>query len=50
MKLIVCDSCEAEFQIKHTMDEKFYILAHCPFCGGELSEELEDEMMWDDDE
>ena len=50
MKLIVCESCEAEFQIKHSMDEKYYVLSHCPFCGEELSEELEDEMMWDDDE
>ena len=50
MKLVVCESCEAEFQIKHTMDEKYYRMNYCPFCGEDLSEELEDEIEWSDDE
>jgi len=50
MKLVVCESCEAEFQIKHSMDENYYRVIHCPFCGADLTEELEDEMEWNDDE
>ena len=44
MKLLVCESCEAEFQIKHSMDENYYRVIHCPFCGEDLTEEFEDEM------
>ena len=52
MKLIVCVSCEGEFTIKHSMDEHFYGMSYCPFCGETLDEELEDEveeMDWDDE-
>ena len=42
MKLLVCESCEAEFQIKHSMDENYYRVVHCPFCGDDLTEENED--------
>jgi len=48
MKIIVCDSCEAEYQIKHNMDGQYYIILFCTFCGDNLSEELEDEMEWDE--
>lgn len=51
MKLIVCASCEAEFRIKHSMDENYYRTSYCPFCSEELQEELEDEVEdWDEDE
>jgi hypothetical protein len=51
MKLIVCASCEAEFRIKHSMDEGYYRMTFCPFCGDELNDELEDEVEdWDEDE
>ena len=50
MKLIVCESCEAEFQIKHSMDENYYRVILCPFCGADLIDELEDEMERSDDE
>ena len=50
MKLLVCESCEAEFKIKHNMDEKFYVTTYCTFCGEELSKELEDEIIWEEDE
>ena len=43
-KLIVCESCEAEFRIKHSLDERYYKEIYCPFCGEELQEELEDEL------
>ena len=49
MKLVVCESCEAEFSIKHTMDEIYYRIYYCTFCGEELSDELEDEIEWSED-
>ena len=36
MKLFVCESCEAEFRLKHTMDDSYYKVVYCPFCGEEL--------------
>ncbi len=50
MKLYVCESCEAEFSVKHHMDDIYYIVSYCLFCGEELSEEFEDEIEeWDDE-
>ena len=50
MKLIVCESCDAEFSIKHNMDKRLYNVVHCPFCGAELDNDMEDEVMdYDDD-
>ena len=53
-KTIYCDSCEAVFKINHTMDDEYYKVNHCPFCGEELmtEEELDEwrEEMWDEDE
>ena len=42
MKLVVCESCEAEFKIKHTMDDRLYSVKYCPFCGDDIEEENED--------
>jgi len=42
MKLFVCESCEAEFSIKHNMENRLYKIEHCPFCGSGLTEENED--------
>ena len=51
MKLVVCEKCEAEFSIRHSMNERYYIISHCTFCGSELSSDLEDEIMdWDEDD
>ena len=51
MKLVVCEKCEAEFSIKHSMSDRHYIISHCTFCGSELSSDLEDEIMdWDEDD
>ena len=41
MKLIVCESCEAEFRIKHSLDDNYYKEKFCPCCGEELTEEME---------
>ena len=50
MKLVVCESCEAEFHIRHSMDDYYYRISYCTFCGTELSNELEDEIEWDDED
>jgi|TARA_B100000780_G_scaffold274105_1_gene238645 hypothetical protein len=49
MNLIVCEDCEAEFRIKHAMDEKMYRIMYCPFCCENIEEELKDEIEWEDD-
>lgn len=38
-----CSSCDALFWVEHDMDEQFYPVTNCPFCGDELDieEELE---------
>jgi rRNA maturation endonuclease Nob1 len=50
MKLLVCEKCEGEFKLKHTMDEGYYNVSFCPFCGEDLNEELEDIVEWEDDD
>ena len=47
MKLIVCDSCDAEYKISHHMNTTHYRVMHCPFCGESINEpELESEIEW----
>ena len=43
MKRVVCESCEAEFSIKHSMDDYYYRVTYCTFCGTELINDFEDE-------
>ena len=50
MKILACESCEAEFQIKHSMDENYYRIVYCPFCGGAMNAEMEDIMEWEDED
>ena len=50
MKLVVCELCEAEFSIKHSMDDYYYRITYCTFCGIELLDELEDEIEWIDED
>tara|TARA_Y100000593_G_C4250636_1_gene306984 strand:- start:829 stop:981 length:153 start_codon:yes stop_codon:yes gene_type:complete len=50
MRLVVCESCEAEFKIKHTMDDRLYSLKYCPFCGDDIEEENKDILEeWEDE-
>ena len=48
MLLLVCELCEAEFQLKHSMEKRFYTVKYCPFCSEEFSqnEEFEDNIEW----
>lgn len=41
--IVVCDSCDAEYNIIHDMNERNYKLSCCSFCGGEL--EIEEDML-----
>ncbi len=51
MKLIVCESCEAEFSIRHNLNELYYSIMYCPFCANELDDpDYEDEIEWNEDE
>ena len=46
MKLIVCESCEAEYKIQHDMNERY-----CVFCGEELVAEHVDEIVdWEEED
>ncbi len=38
-----CDHCDALFTVKWDMDEHFYEIMFCPFCGGEITKETEAE-------
>ena len=45
MRLIVCEGWEAEYKISHNMNERFYFMQYCTFCGSILTEEeLQDEV------
>ena len=39
-----CDHCGALFKIEHKLDEHYYEVYFCPFCGGEISEGREIDM------
>lgn len=48
MKLTyTCTDCDADFRVNHRMDEDYYEVNFCPFCGAEVECEEEDE---DEDE
>ena len=34
-----CDNCDAVFRIKYDMDDHYYRVSHCPFCGEQLDQE-----------
>jgi rRNA maturation endonuclease Nob1 len=38
-----CDSCDAEFKVKHSLDETYYEVNFCPFCGGQIEEDDDNE-------
>lgn len=35
-----CDNCTAEFKIRHQMDEVYFEVNFCPFCGAEITEDI----------
>ena len=34
-----CNSCDAVFNLTHSMDTDYYNLKFCPFCGEHISDE-----------
>jgi len=38
-----CIECEAVFKIKFDLDEDYYNVQFCPFCGSEIDEDQKDE-------
>lgn len=38
-----CDHCDAEFKIRHSLNESYYEVMFCPFCGGDITEEKEED-------
>ena len=46
-KVIACESCDAEFTIKHDMMEESYIVSFCPFCGEDVLLEEDDSNEWE---
>lgn len=49
-KLIVCTYCEAEFNIRHDMDEDHYRVEFCPFCGEQLEQDEDYEFDFSEDD
>jgi uncharacterized paraquat-inducible protein A len=38
-----CVECDAVFKIKFDLDEDYYKVEHCPFCGAGIDEDQEDD-------
>jgi len=36
MKIVVCEECSAEYQVKHDLEETLYIIKYCRFCGNPI--------------
>jgi len=37
--LVSCNSCKSEYEVFYDMDSSHYSIAHCVFCGTEISED-----------
>lgn len=37
-----CIECDAVFKVGHDLDEDYYDVEFCPFCGSELTEDEKD--------
>ena len=42
-KHINCNQCDAEFKISYDLDENYYDVYFCPFCGAEINDEDEND-------
>jgi hypothetical protein len=43
-----CVECDAVFKIKYDLDDDYYNVLYCPFCGSEMDDDQRDE--YEDDE
>ena len=37
-----CYNCDAIFKLKHDMDDDYYEVNFCPFCGSSIEEEQDE--------
>lgn len=44
-----CVECGAGFKINYDLDEHYYSVTYCPFCGEEMDEDQQDEYEEDED-
>lgn len=51
-RVLDCTSCESVFSVEHDMDDHFYPVEWCPFCGGklELEETIDEDYLEPDEE
>lgn len=47
MKQYECYHCDAIFKIKHSLDDAYQVY-FCPFCGGDIEEEEDDDTDYDE--
>ena len=40
-KTILCEHCDASYSVQYDMDDNFYKIKYCPFCGDNVPEENE---------
>jgi hypothetical protein len=45
-----CFECDAVFKISHELDENYYKVTHCPFCGTAMDDEEEDRYVDDSED
>ena len=38
-----CDSCGATYKVRHGLDESYYEVNFCPFCGADVAEQEDEE-------
>ena len=38
-----CDNCDADFKIKNNLTDEVYEVYYCPFCGGEIEDETDED-------
>ena len=49
-KTILCEHCEASFSLRYDMDDDYFRPKYCPFCGDDLPEEDEFNVLEEDDD
>ena len=47
MEEMECFSCDAVFTVDPDLDDDYYKVKHCTFCGTKVTEDEED-LSWDD--
>ena len=45
-----CTECQSECEIYSEMEDHYYPVKHCPFCGAELDEDMSHEIEVSDDD